>query len=89
MTDLDKLKNMYANTSKHSNYQVLASELYHYLAKGDIDVRSRNEHIRLEFFLKNVNLKCYKKYKKIRANKIDDIIILNNIINLNITKSLI
>jgi len=60
MTDLDKLKNMYANTSKHSNYQVLASELYHYLAKGDIDVRSRNEHIRLEFFLKNVNLKNKK-----------------------------
>ena len=54
---VDKLKEMYANASKHSNYQILASELQQYVANDEIDVKSRNENIRLDYFLKNVDIK--------------------------------
>jgi len=54
---IEKLKEMYANTSKHSNYQILASELQKHLTNDEIDVKSRNENIRLDYFLKNVDIK--------------------------------
>ncbi len=57
---IEALKKMYANTSKHSNYQILASELQPYLAKNDIEVKSRNENIRLDYFLKNIDIENKK-----------------------------
>jgi SAM-dependent methyltransferase len=60
MNKIEKLKEMYANTSKHSNYQILASDLQKYLKNDDIEVKSRNETIRLNYFLKNVNIKNKK-----------------------------
>ncbi len=54
---IEQLKEMYANTSKHSNYQILASELQKYLTNDEIDVKSRSETIRLDYFLKNVDIK--------------------------------
>ena len=51
------LKWMYSNVSKHSNYQILASDLEKYLIDRDIIINSRNEKERLDYFLKNVNIK--------------------------------
>ena len=53
---IDQLKEMYANTSKHSNYQILPTELEQYLANNDINVVTRNEEIRLKYFLENVEI---------------------------------
>jgi len=53
---IDQLKEMYANTSKHSNYQILPTELEKYLANDDINVVTRNEEIRLKYFLENVEI---------------------------------
>jgi 1-deoxy-D-xylulose-5-phosphate reductoisomerase len=79
------LKNL---PKKHSLFETVIVAINDVLVGEYLNKKIRFEDIS-KLFLKNVNLKCYKKYKKIRANKIDDIIILNNIINLNITKSLI
>ena len=57
---IEQLKEMYASTSKHSNYQILASELQKYLTNDEIDVKSRNETIRLDYFLKNVDIQNKK-----------------------------
>lgn len=54
---IEKLRKMYAKSSKHSNYQVLASELQRYLADDEIEVKSRNENIRLDYFLKYIDVK--------------------------------
>ena len=64
---IEALKKMYANTSKHSNYQILASELQQYLTENDIEVKSRNENIRLDYFLKNVDINN-KKVLEIGGN---------------------
>ena len=74
--------------TKHSLFETVIVAINDVLVDEYLNKKIRFEDIS-KFFLKNVNLKCYKKYKKIRANKIDDIITLKNIINLNITKSLI
>jgi len=79
------LKNL---PKKHSLFETVIVAINDVLVGEYLNKKIRFEDIS-KLFLKNVNLKCYKKYKKLRANKIDDIIILNNIINLNITKSLI
>ena len=57
MRKIEELKKMYANNSKHSNYQVLASELEEFLNSKELITKSRNEQIRLEYFLKNVDIK--------------------------------
>jgi len=54
------LKKMYAKTSKHSNYQIIASQLEQYLRNDDLEVKSRNENIRLDYFLKNVDIQNKK-----------------------------
>ena len=79
------LKNL---PKKHSLFETVIVAINDVLVGEYLNKKIRFEDIS-KLFLKNVNLKCYKKYKKLRANKIDDIIILNNIINLIITKSLI
>ncbi len=57
MTKIEQLKKMYANTSKHSNYQILPTELENFLSSKEVDTKSRNEKIRLDYFLKNVDIK--------------------------------
>ena len=66
-TKIEALKKLYAKTSKHSNYQILASELEQYLTNNDIEVKSRNESLRLDYFLKNINIK-HKKVLDIGGN---------------------
>lgn len=57
MTKVEQLKNKYANVSKHSNYQILPMELEKFLSNSDVNTVSRNEKVRLDYFLKNVNIK--------------------------------
>ena len=57
MKKIEQLKLMYANTSKHSNYQIIASDLDEFLSNGDVDIKSRNEKIRLDYFLENIDIK--------------------------------
>ncbi|WP_304544134.1 class I SAM-dependent methyltransferase [Sulfurimonas microaerophilic] len=52
-----KLKQMYTSRSKHSNYQVLASELEPFLNSNEVKINSRNEKIRLDYILSNVKIK--------------------------------
>jgi SAM-dependent methyltransferase len=54
--NIKALKDMYASTSKHSNYQILPTELEKYITNDDINVVTRNEEIRLEYFLENVEI---------------------------------
>ncbi|MEC9209209.1 MAG: class I SAM-dependent methyltransferase [Bacteroidota bacterium] len=57
--DTDKikeLKEMYANTSKHSNYQILPAALESFITDEDINVVTRNEKARLKYFLENVEI---------------------------------
>lgn len=56
MTTINELKKMYENNSKHSNYQILPSELKNFLSSEEITTKSRNEEIRLEYILKNVDI---------------------------------
>ncbi|MBE0471486.1 MAG: class I SAM-dependent methyltransferase [Methyloprofundus sp.] len=50
------LKNIYQNTSKHSNYQIIPSNLEKFLNNADIEVRSRHEKERLKYFLDNIKI---------------------------------
>ena len=56
MNKIKKLKTLYAQSSKHSNYQVLSSKIS--LLIGDnIEVKSRHEVERLNFILENIDVK--------------------------------
>ena len=57
MKDTSKLLDLYHQTSKHSNYQIVASNLENYIGNDAIDVTSRYEKERLKYFLENVNVK--------------------------------
>jgi SAM-dependent methyltransferase len=48
---IDKLRQLYANTSKHSNYQILAKDLKSLIPNNDVIVRSRFEEERLKYML--------------------------------------
>ena len=50
MIDSSKLKELYTKTSKHSNYQILPARLAEIKELGKIDVKSRYEKIRLDYF---------------------------------------
>lgn len=52
-----KLKDMYSQKSKHSNYQVLSRKLSTILGNDVIDVKSRYENERLEYIKKNIDIK--------------------------------
>lgn len=54
---LMRLKTMYEKTSKHSNYQILSEELRHLFCEDNFEIKSRNEKARLDYILKNINVK--------------------------------
>ena len=53
---IECLRAMYTKQSKHSNYQIMASNLEPFFQTDDIDVLSRNEKARLDFILAHVKL---------------------------------
>lgn len=57
MTDINELVALYAENSKHSNYQILSSKLSVIIGNDNINVRTRYESERLEYILKNINIK--------------------------------
>jgi len=60
MQNKNKLLALYHETSKHSNYQILASPLEKYIGGESINVTSRNEKERLKYFVDNVKLQGEK-----------------------------
>lgn len=56
MNQLEQLKKLYANRSKHSNYQILPSQLSPLLTQETMEVQSRLERERLDFILKNISI---------------------------------
>jgi len=52
----EKLTKLYANTSKHSNYQLLPSCLEPYVSTNEISVNSRFELERLKYVLENIDV---------------------------------
>lgn len=52
--EIEELKKLYHNVSKHSNYQVLASELVECFEGEVLDIKTRYEKERLECMLSNV-----------------------------------
>lgn len=54
MNKIEELKELYAQTSKHSNYQILPASLKNIL-EGDIEVKSRHEPIRLDYMLSHLD----------------------------------
>ncbi len=56
MQDESKLQELYQSASKHSNYQIIPSDLEKYLNNDKIDVKSRNEKERLKYFSENINV---------------------------------
>ncbi|MCL1933213.1 MAG: hypothetical protein FWF53_05335 [Candidatus Azobacteroides sp.] len=57
MTEKDKLIALYAKNSKHSNYQIMPSCLAALLGENEIAVRTRYERERLNYMLKNIDVK--------------------------------
>lgn len=55
MKEINELKRLYSNASKHSNYQILPKQLEKLISQGDIDVKSRYEAERMKYFKNNVN----------------------------------
>lgn len=52
-----KLKSMYCEKSKHSNYQILSKKLREKVGTIDTDVKSKYEYERLEYILRKINVK--------------------------------
>jgi len=53
---IEKLVNEYSNLSKHSNYQILASELAKYIPQNNLEIKSRAEFARLKYILEKINI---------------------------------
>lgn len=51
---ITRLRELYLNSSKHSNYQILASDVSRVLDLSDKDVKSRYERERLDFILQHI-----------------------------------
>lgn len=54
---LDRLVNLYAHVSKHSQYQILAAPLRELISTSALKIRSRYENERMRFILDNVPFK--------------------------------
>lgn len=50
-----ELKKLYLQTSKHSNYQVLAPELAELIADEDLQIQTRHEKARWAYIAKHIN----------------------------------
>ena len=53
--NVEKLKTLYQNTSKHSNYQILPNCLVPYIATNDLDINSRFEAERMDFLKSKID----------------------------------
>ena len=60
MENLEKLKILYAQKSKHSNYQILSKRLSLIIGENEIEVKTRYESERLKYILKSVDVKGKK-----------------------------
>lgn len=60
MQQIDELKQLYSENSKHSNYQILPSQLLRILGNDAIKVKSRFEQERLDFFLSKLDFEGQK-----------------------------
>ena len=56
MNPLAQLKILYAKNSKHSNYQILPDKLASIIGADQIKVKTRYEHERLDYILKNISV---------------------------------
>jgi len=56
MNELTQLKLLYAQNSKHSNYQILSEKLSSIIGTEQIEVESRYERERLDYIFKNVEI---------------------------------
>jgi len=54
-SEIKQLQELYHKGSKHSNYQVLPSQLLEYFKEESIEVKSRHEQPRLDCFLSQVD----------------------------------
>lgn len=54
---INELKYLYSQHSKHSNYQILSKRLSLIIGNEEMEVNSRLESERLEYILKNLNVK--------------------------------
>jgi predicted RNA methylase len=57
MNTITQLKELYSKNSKHSNYQILSDKLTSIIGSDQIDVKSRYERERLDYILKNIQVK--------------------------------
>lgn len=57
MSEIEQLKNLYGNVSKHSNYQILSKRLSLLIGNSEIVVKTRFEEERLRYILKNIDIK--------------------------------
>lgn len=62
-----KLITLYNETSKHSNYQILPSDLKNVLPMNELEIHSRYEEERLRYIIRNVDIKD-KSFCDIGAN---------------------
>lgn len=53
---IEELKTLYAQSSKHSNYQILSKRLSSILGNNEIEVKTRYETERLNFIMKNIEV---------------------------------
>lgn len=60
ISDIEELKRLYAEVSKHSNYQILSKRLSLLLSKNEIKVKTRYEEERLKYILENISIKNKK-----------------------------
>jgi len=57
MDKIQKLQELYAQKSKHSNYQILPKRLRKHISLEKLEVKSRYEEERLAYILKNIDIK--------------------------------
>jgi len=53
---LNKLRSLYSEVSKHSNYQILPNSLLSIMESNDMEIDSRYESERLKYILKSINV---------------------------------
>lgn len=60
ISEIEELKRLYTEVSKHSNYQILSKRLSLLLTNNEIKVKTRYEEERLKYILKNISIKNKK-----------------------------
>jgi len=57
LSAIKELKELYANHSKHSNYQILSEKLSQIIGKDEVEISSRYERERFNYIMNNINVK--------------------------------